>query len=280
MLKDYREKVVAITGASSGIGREMALLLSENSAKLSLFSRRKEKLEETKKLCEKNGAEVIITAGDVGEKKDCERFIMNTLDKYGKIDVLINNAGITMYSLFEEIQDISVAEKIVKTNLLGSIYCTFYALKPIIQSHGLIIAVSSLTGKTGVPTRTIYSATKHAIDGFFSSLRIELKKYGVGVTVAFPGFVRTDIRKNAIGKNGKPIGESHINEKKAKDPRECSKKILEHAIKRKREVLPGFKEKIMLFIKFVFPSLIDKIAEKSVKKESPPLSHPQGSQKI
>ncbi len=266
MLREYYGKTVAITGASSGLGKEMALILSKNHTNLSLFARRKEKLEETARMCEKNGSETILTWGDIKNKEDCKRFIDNTIDRFGKLDVLINNAGVTMYSLFEEISDISIADEIVKTNLLGYIYCTHYALKYLIESKGVIIAVSSLTGKTGVPTRTIYSATKHGIDGFFSSLRIELKRYGVGVTVAFPGFVKTEIRKNALGKDGKPIGKSHIDENKAEAPEVCAKKILEYGIKRKRDVLPGIKEKMMIVVKSFFPFLIDKIAEKSVKK--------------
>ncbi len=262
----FKDKVIIITGASSGIGRELALQLAEQGAKLSLGARNEEKLKEVASKCKELGGEAIYKRTDVSEKEDCKALIDHTIKEYSKIDVLVNNAGITMWARFDEIEDISIFEKIIKVNYLGSVYCTYYALPYLKETKGLIVGISSLTGKNGVPTRTAYSASKHAMAGFFDSLRIELSDSGVDITMIYPGFVSTDIRKNALGKDGKPLRESHISEAGVMDVRTCVDKIIKAMEKRKRELVMGIKGKAGIFLKPFFPALIDKIAKRAIEK--------------
>ncbi len=265
MKEKFKDKVIVITGASSGIGKELAVQLSKFGAKLSLGARNEKKLQDVAEECENNGAEVIFVKTDVSKKEECKNLINETIKKFGKIDILVNNAGITMWARFDEIEDLSIFEKIMRVNYLGSVYCTYYALPYLKKSKGLIVGISSLTGKNGVPTRTAYAASKHAMAGFFDSLRIELSDYGVDVTMIYPGFVSTDIRKNALGKDGKPLGESHIKESGVMDVETCAKLIIKAMAKRKRELVMGMKGKIGLFLKLFFPSLVDKIAKKAIE---------------
>ena len=189
-----------------------------------------------------------------------------TLERFGRFEAPINNAGITMYTLFGGIEDLSLVERIMKVNYLGSVYCTYFALPYLKKSRGRLVAISSLTGKAGVPTRTAYSASKHAMAGFFDSLRIELAGSGVSVTVIYPGFVATEIRKNAFGKTGKPLGWSHIKESRAMEVGKAVQKMLKAIAARKRKLLMGTKAKIGVWMKLISPSLVDKIARRSIEK--------------
>jgi short-subunit dehydrogenase len=263
---DLNDKVIIITGASAGIGKELALKLSKQKVFLSLAARNQKKLEEIASLCEKNGANVLIVPTDVSEKDQCKHLINKTIEKFGKIDILINNAGISMWAKFDEITEIDLFEKIMKTNYLGSVYCTFFALPYLKKSYGLIVAISSLTGKTGVPTRTAYSASKHAMAGFFDSLRIELMNSGVDVTVIYPGFVATEVRERALGKDGKQLGKSHLNESQVMSVEECASKIINAMEKRKRELVMTSKARIGLWLKLIAPKLVDKISLKTISE--------------
>ncbi len=265
MKKDYfKGKTIVITGASSGIGKELALQLSKTDSRLVLAARNLEKLKEVRKNCELNDSDILIIKTDVSKKEDCKNLISKTIEKFGKIDILVNNAGITMWAKFDEIKDISIFEKIINVNYLGSVYCTYYALPYLKKTKGQIIGISSLTGKNGVPTRTAYAASKHAMAGFFDSLRIELSDEGVDITMIFPGFVKTDIRKNALGNEGKTLGKSHIDEKGVMSVEKCAEIIIKGIKKRKREIIMTTRGKIGIFLKPFFPKLIDKIAKKSI----------------
>lgn len=262
----FKEKVVVITGASSGIGKELSLQLAEKGAKLILASRDIERLTITKEDCLKLTENVLTVQTDVSDKEQCKNLIDKTIEAYGRIDVLINNAGISMWAKFEEITDVDMFEKIMRINYLGSVYCTYYALPFLKITNGKIVAVSSLTGKTGVPTRTAYSASKHAIAGFFDSLRIELIETGVSVFVVYPGFVATEVRERALGNNGKPLGKSHLNEKNVMSSVECSKQIISAIENGKRDLVMTLKAKIGLWLKLINPKLVDKISLRSIKE--------------
>jgi NAD(P)-dependent dehydrogenase (short-subunit alcohol dehydrogenase family) len=142
---------------------------------------------------------------DVAAERDCQAMVSGAVLAFGGIDVLVNNAGMTMWARFEDIQDLSILERIMRVNYMGAVYCTRHSLPYLRASKGVLVGVSSLAGRTGVPTRTGYSASKHAMTGFFDSLRIELADSGVAVTMIYPGFVSTGIRENATGPDGKPI---------------------------------------------------------------------------
>ena len=184
----FRDNVVIITGASSGIGRELAFQLADQGAWLSLAARGAERLASVASHCRERGGQALIVPTDVSQESLCQALIAQTVQEYGRIDTLINNAGITMWAKFEEIRDLHLFEHMMQVNYLGSVYCTYHALPFLKQTRGRIVGVSSLTGKTGVPTRSGYAATKHAMAGFFDSLRIELADYGVSVTMVYPGF--------------------------------------------------------------------------------------------
>jgi short-subunit dehydrogenase len=262
----FNDKVFVITGASAGIGKALALQLSQHKAKLALGARNQEKLQEAAKECKKNGAEVIAVSVDVAIEESCRNFIKKTVETFGKIDVLINNAGITMWAYFDQIKNMDILHHIMQVNYMGSVYCTHYALPYLKKSKGRIVGISSLTGKSGVPTRSGYAASKHAMAGFFDTLRIELKNSGVSVTMVYPGFVSTEVRQRALGPDGKPLGKSPVKEKKVMSPEKCASLILPAIAKRKRELVMTTRGKLGIWLKLIAPSLVDSIAEKAIEK--------------
>ena len=263
---DFRKNVVIITGASAGIGRALALLMAKQGAYLALAARNADSLNEVAGLCEKEGGRAIAVPTDVSDPESCKNLIDKTIDAYGKINTLINNAGISMWVPFIEIRDISMFERIMRVNYLGSVYCTYYALPYLQKTGGRLVAVSSLTGKTGVPTRTAYAASKHAMAGFFDSLRVELMATDVSVTVIYPGFVATRVRERALGADGKPLGKSHLNESNVMTAEDCAKDIVKAVAGRKRELIMTTKARVGMWLKLVAPRLVDKIALKSIQK--------------
>ena len=261
----FKNNVIIITGASAGIGKELALQLAKQKAKLVLASRDSVKLRSLAKECNGLGAKAIVVKTDVADKLQCKRLINNTVKEFRRIDTLINNAGLSMWARFDEIKNPDILKQIMDINYMGSVYTTFYALPYLKKSKGRIVGVSSLTGKTGVPTRTGYAASKHAMAGFFDSLRIELMNTGVSVTMIYPGFVATEVRERALGRDGKPLKQSHINESEIMTVEECAAQIIETALKRKRELVLTSRAKVGLFLKLISPKIVDNIARKSIE---------------
>jgi short-subunit dehydrogenase len=261
----FTDKVCVITGASSGIGWELALLLAAEGAKLTLAARNEDRLKELADLCRQAGGKAHVVPTDVASEEACKNMVEETVETYGSLDMLINNAGISMYTRFDEVEDLSFLEKIMQINFFGSMYCTYYALPYLKKSKGRIVGISSLTGKTGVPTRTAYAASKHAMAGFFDSLRIELMDSGVSVTMIYPGFVATEVRERALGSDGTSIGKSPVKEGEVMTAEECAKIIFRAAEDRKREVVMTLKAKLGLWMKLIAPSVVDNIARKSIE---------------
>jgi short-subunit dehydrogenase len=264
----FKDNVVIITGASSGIGEELAYRLAGQGACLALAARNGELLEEVAEKCRDKGGKAIAIPTDVAEEAQCKNLIDRTIGKFGRLDTLVNNAGITMWAKFEDLEDLSYVEKIMQVNYFGSVYCTHYALSHLKQSKGRIVGVSSLTGKTGVPTRSGYAASKHAMAGFFDTLRIELAEYGITVTMIYPGFVATDVRNRAFGADGKPLGTENnpVQEDKVMTVEKCVDIMLNAMEKRKREVVMTTRAKIGLWLKLIAPSMIDNIARKAIER--------------
>lgn len=258
-------KTVIITGASSGIGKELAFRFAQKSARLVLAARNKERLNSVVTQCKQFGGEAIAVVADVSQKEACKNIVDETLKTYGGIDILINNAGISMWSEFEKVINIEALEQIMRVNFFGSMYLTHFALPHLIKSKGQIVGVSSLTGKTGVPTRSIYAASKHAMAGFFDSLRIELKEKGVAVTMIYPGFVASEVRERALNGDGVPMGKSPVKEKEVMTVEECVRQMLPVIENRKRELVMTTRAKVGLWLKMIAPSLIDNIARKAIK---------------
>ncbi|MEO5902543.1 MAG: SDR family oxidoreductase [Gemmatimonadaceae bacterium] len=265
-MNEFRNNVVIITGASAGIGLELAQQLSSLGASLVLAAREPTTLETAADTCRALGAQVIAVQTDVSDSDQCRRLIERTVETFGRIDTLINNAGISMHARFDELSDIHAVDRITQINYFGGVYCTWYALPHLKRSKGRIVGVSSLTGKNGVPTRTLYAGSKHAMAGFFDSLRIELKGSGVSVTMIYPGFVATDIAERALGPDGQPLGTRPVQKGKVMQVDDCARRIIEAAAGRVREVVMTKRAKLAMLIKAISPERIDTLAERAIAR--------------
>ena len=263
---EFRENVVIVTGASSGIGRELSYQLADQGAWLSLAARDRDRLEAVRVECQTRGGRAIAVPTDVGEEAQCARLIERTIETYGRIDTLINNAGISMWANFEDVRDLSIFERIMRVNFLGSVYCTFCALPYLKKTRGRLVGVSSLTGKTGVPTRSGYAASKHAMAGFFDSLRIETAGSGISVIMVFPDFVASEIRRRAFGPDGRPMGRSPIREDEIMSVDRCARMIIRAAARRKRELVMTARGRVGVWLKLITPGLVDRIALRAIVK--------------
>ena len=262
----FHDNVVVITGASAGIGLEIARMLAREHACLVLAARNPELLAEASESCRQLGAKVLAVPTDVADRDQCRELIEKAVAEFGRIDTLINNAGISMHARFDELHDIDAVERITAINYFGSVYCTWYALPYLKKTKGRLVAISSLTGRNGVPTRTLYSGTKHAMAGFFDSLRIELKQDGVSVTVIYPGFVATDIAERALGPDGKPLGTRPVNKNAIMSVEECARQTVQAVAERKREVIMTRRAKLGMLLKAIWPDVVDRFAERGIKR--------------
>jgi short-subunit dehydrogenase len=260
-----KDNVVAITGASKGIGAELARQLAGKGAKLVLAARNAKELEAVAQECRKLGAAVVTVKADVAEERDCQAIIAGAVLAYGRLDTLVNNAGMSMWARFEDIRDVSVLERIMRVNYMGAVYCTRHALPYLRESRGRIVGISSLAGRTGVPTRTGYAASKHAMTGFFDSLRIELAGSGVTVTMVYPGFVSTGIRENATGPDGRPIMVSPVREGEVMTVEDCARRIVRAIERREREVVMTARGRMGLWLKLFAPGLVDRLARRAIE---------------
>lgn len=258
-----------ITGASAGIGEALALAYASRGQNVILAARDENALERVAERCEQVGGKALVVKTDVTDPDQCRTLIDRAVVAFGGVDVLVNNAGISMWARFDEITDLSVFERLMRVNYLGTVYPTYYALPHLKRSRGLIVGVSSLTGKTGVPTRSAYGATKHAMQGFLDALRVELRSSGVDVLVVSPGFVRTGIRAKALGPDGQPRGESPREESDGETMSlaECTRIIVKAIDRREREVVMTRKAKLGLWLKLIAPGVVDRIAERAVREK-------------
>ena len=262
----YAGKVVVVTGASQGIGKALCLELAVQRPKLVLAARDASALETVAAECRARGAETLVVPTDVGEEAACRALVERAVERFGGVDVLVNNAGIGMLARFGDVTDLSLYARLMRVNYLGSVYPTFYALPHLQRSRGQIVALSSLAGLTGVPLRTAYAATKHAQVGFFDSLRIELRGTGVSVTVIAPYFVQSEIRKRSPGPDGRTVEASPVKEAEIMSAEECARLMVKAMEKRQRMLVMSFKGKIGRWAKLVAPGLVDRMAAESVRK--------------
>lgn len=266
-------RVVVITGASDGIGAEMARQLAATEGAgvaLVLAARNAAQLEAVAGACAALGAQTLCVPTDVGVQIQCRRLVVSSIERFGRIDVLVNNAGRSAHALFEEVEDLSWYEELMRVNLWGSVWCTQAALPALKASSGRIVAVSSLAGLVGVPGRTAYSATKFAMTGFFEALRAELKGAGVSVTTAYPGVVATRIRYRGFNAQGGEMGASALKEEGAMSVEECARLIIAGMDGRKREVVMTAKGKVGRFLKLLAPGLVEKMALAALKQDLRP----------
>jgi short-subunit dehydrogenase len=267
--------VIIITGASEGIGAEMANQLARTkgaSVVLVLAARQAAKLEAVAAACRQHGAQVLCVPTDVSVRTDCEALIAQAVQQFGRIDTLINNAGISAHAL---LQDVDAAhldwyEELMQVNLWGTIWCTHAALPHLKASRGRLVAVSSLAGLVGVPGRTAYCTSKFAMNGFMEALRTELLNDGVSVTIAYPGVVATDIRRRGFNALGQPAGSSGLSEDKAMPVDVCVQKILQGTERRQRDVLMSPIAHLGRWLKLLAPSRVDRMAWAALKKSDTP----------
>ncbi len=265
-MKSFAGKSVLITGASAGIGRALALNLAARGARLALNARDTASLETTVAACAARGAQALAVPGDVSRHEDCARLITQTLGRFGSLDALVNNAGVTMWSRFDAVQDLRVFERLLATNYLGAVYATAAALPYLKQSRGLIVAIASVAGLTGVPERTGYAASKHAMVGFFESLRIELEGSGVGVTIVAPDFVVSEIHRRAIGPDGAPLGRTPMQESRLMSAEECARLIVVAMRRRERLRITSARGRLGRWARLVAPRLVDRMAARAIRE--------------
>lgn len=259
-----KNKVVVITGASSGIGKALATTYAKSGAKLVLGARRLDRLES---LASELDTETICVATDVTKEQDCKQLIDSAVDHFGKIDVLINNAGISMRALFEDLE-LDVLKNVMDVNFWGTVYCTKYALPHIIETKGSIVGVISIAGYIGLPGRTGYAASKFAVRGFLDTVRIENLHKGVHVLVAAPGFTASEIRTKALVEDGSSQGDTPRNESKMMSAEQCAQHIYKAVKRRKRSLILTFIEgKFTVFLSKFFPSLLDRLTFNHMAKE-------------
>jgi short-subunit dehydrogenase len=266
-------RVVVITGASDGIGAEIARqLAAQEGAEVALVlaARNAGQLDQVVAECMQHGAQALAVPTDVSAQSQCRQLVAAAVERFGRIDVLINNAGRSAHALFEDVQDLSWYEELMRVNLWGAVWCTHAALPYLKASRGSIVAVSSLAGLVGVPGRTAYSATKFAMGGFFEALRAELKAAGVSVTLAYPGVVATNIRHRGFNAKGEVLGTSLLKEEGAMTAPVAARLIIDGMQRRRREVVMTSKGKLGRFMKLLAPGLVEKMALAAVKDEARP----------
>jgi NAD(P)-dependent dehydrogenase (short-subunit alcohol dehydrogenase family) len=264
-----RDNVVIVTGASKGIGAELARRLASHGASVALAARDGPALERVAAACREYGGNAVAIPCDVTVEADCRRLVEATVAAFGRIDTLVNNAGATMYLRFDEVRDPALFARLMEVNYLGAVYCTFHALPHLKASRGRLVGVASLTALTGVPTRSGYAASKHAMRGFFDSLRIELAETGVTVTMIYPGFVATGIRAAALGRDGRPVPVDPHDAGDVMTVEECAR-LTQRAIEdRRRELVMTARGKLGMWAKLVAPGLVDRMAQRVIAKRHP-----------
>jgi NAD(P)-dependent dehydrogenase (short-subunit alcohol dehydrogenase family) len=229
----FADNVVVVTGASAGIGREFALQLAAQGARLALAARDGARLAAVEAECRQRGGQAIAVPTDVADPAQCAALIAAAVAAYGRLDTLINNAGISMWARFADVRDLEIFDRLLRVNYLGSVYCTHHALPHLVGSRGRLVAVSSVSGRTGVPMRSGYVASKHAMSGFFDTL---------------------------------PLGESPVRESEIMTAEACARQIVAAASARKREIVQSARGRAGMWLKLVAPGLVDRIARRAVER--------------
>ena len=261
-----KDKVVVITGAGSGIGKALALEFARNGSRVVISGRQLDVLENVAKEIKLSGGDVFIVRTDVSNESECKALIESSLKQFGSIDVLINNAGISMRALFDDV-DLDVIRKLMDVNFWGAVYTTKFALPHLLKSQGSVVGISSIAGKKGLPGRTGYSASKFALEGFLETLRTENLKKNLHVLVACPGFTASGIRSKSLTKDGTAQSESPRDEKSMMSAEEVAHSIYRAIKDRKRDLILSPEGKLSVFLNKFFPSWMDKIVYNHMAKE-------------
>lgn len=262
----FHNKVVIVTGASSGIGKACAIEFARQGAKVVLSSRREAILREVANEITAQGGEALYLVSDIRNIDDCQNLITKTIENFGSIDILINNAGISMRASFEELK-LDVIKELMDTNFYGTVYCTKFALPHLLKSKGTIIGISSISGLVPLPGRTGYAASKYAMDGFLNTLRLENKKKGLNVMIVHPGFTESNIRFTALNKDGLPQSESPRKEEKMMSSQRVAQIIVKATQKRERDLVLTSQGKLVVWLHKNLPGITDRILLHEMAKE-------------
>ena len=242
----FRDKVVWVTGASSGIGEAVSVAFSREGAKLILSSRNAAELERVRRACAGDGHRVVpfdLTRSD-------------SFPAVGDVDVLVHSGGVSQRALAVD-TDLATDRAIMELDFFGTVALTKAVLPAMLaRKSGHIVPISSVVGYVGTPLRSTYSAAKHALHGFFDSLRAEVAKDGVVITIICPGYIRTNVSRNALTGNGTPLGTMDPTHEHAMPPEECARRIVDAVAKRKQEVVIGGKERFAVPLKRFFPRIV------------------------
>ena len=260
----FENCVVIVTGASRALAARYA---SRSRRDVLPRARRAQRgtVAESARECARPAQRRSCIARDVTSAESCRSLVDATVSRFGTIDVLVNDAGGTMWTPFEQVEDLTIFDRLMQLNYLGSVYPTYFALPHLRRSRGRLVAVASVAGLVGVPTRTAYSAAKHAVVGFFDSLRIELDGSGVSVTVICPDFVLSEIHRRALGGDGRPLGRSPLQEAKIMTAERCAELMIDAMAARRRILITSRRGRLGRWLGVVAPSLIDRVAAKAIR---------------
>ena len=262
----YTGKVIVLTGASQGIGKALALALAPQRPKLVLAARDEAALSAVAASVKALGATPFVFPTDVTDEALCRDLIRRAVAEAGGLDVLVHNAGGGMNARLDEMTDVSVFEKLMRVNYLGPAWLTHEALPHLRKARGQIVVIASVAGLTGVPLRTAYSGSKHAVFGLFESLRIEIADQGVSGTMIAPVFVQSEIHVRALGPDGRPVGDSTIAEREAMPADECAGLIVGAMERRQRLLITSWRGTLGRFVRLIAPGLIDRIAARAIRR--------------
>lgn len=266
---EFHGRSILITGASEGIGRALALELAKAGARLTLVARNRERLDEVAAEVKSLGGSAVVCVADVTVPEDAARMVTAAVEAYGGLDALVLNAGGSMWVPFESLKDPeSAARQLMELNFFSCLRVVKAALPSLKASKGLIVPVASVAGFTGVPTRTLYSASKHAVVGFFESLRLELKGSGVDITLVAPDFVVTALHERALGPDGQPLGRGRLDPAKVMTAETCAKLMARAMAKRQRLLITSARGRFGRWLKLAWPSLVDRIAIRAVSRRA------------
>ncbi|WP_407428736.1 SDR family oxidoreductase [Arcticibacter sp.] len=264
---NLKNKTVIITGASSGIGKSCAEEFARQGANLVLGARKYVDLCKIAEQIEQQySVNAIAVQSDVSVEADCKHLIDQALLSFGRIDILINNAGISMRALFKDL-DLIVIRNLMDVNFWGTVYCTKYAMPELLKAKGSVVGISSIAGYRGLPGRTGYSASKFAMNGFLEALRVENLKTGLHVMIAAPGFTASNIRNTALSKDGEQHGETSMDEGKMMSSEEVARTIVDGVVKRKRTLIMTSQGKLAVLMNKLIPAWVDRKVYELFTKE-------------
>lgn len=263
---NFLNKVAIVTGASSGIGRAIAMELARKKAKVILASRDEEKLVLVRDEILKDGGLAVAFPTDVTDEKKCKSLMEGTVRTFGKIDILVNNAGISMRADFKDVE-LAVLKKVMDTNFWGTVYCSKFALPHLLKQNGSLVGISSICGVTPLPGRTGYSASKHAMDGFLESLRLENNDNDLHVLLVHPGFTSSNIRNEALNHDGDPHKKTPLNEGKLMPAERVAREVVHGIAHKKKEITLTTEGKLITWIYKRSPNMAERLINRDMQKK-------------